>query len=127
MNILIDNRSGAPIYEQIFDQIRLQILDDTLKEDEALPSIRNLAKDLRISVITTKRAYDELEAAGFLYTVPGKGSFFSKKNAEMIREEHLLELEEHLEEVRKLAKLCQLSSEDVWKLYNVLEDNHERD
>ena len=122
MNILIDNRSGTPIYEQIFDQIRMQILDDTLKEDEALPSIRNLAKDLRISVITTTRAFDELEAAGFLYTVPGKGSFISKKNAEMIREEHLLELEEHLEEIRKLAKLCQLSSEDVWKLYTVLED-----
>ena len=122
MNILIDNRSGTPIYEQIFDQIRLQILDDTLKEDEALPSIRTLAKDLRISVITTKRAYDELEAAGFLYTVPGNGSFISQKNAEMIRQEHLLEVEQHLEEVRKLARLCQLSSEDVWKLYNVLED-----
>ena len=122
MNILIDNRSGAPIYEQIFDQIRMQILDDTLKEDEALPSIRNLAKDLRISVITTKRAYDELEAAGFLYTVPGKGSFVSPKNEELFREQHLRELEGHLEEVRKLAKLCQLGRKEVWSMFELLED-----
>ena len=122
MNILIDNRSGAPIYEQIVEQVRMQILDDTLQADEALPSIRNLAKDLRISVITTKRAYDELEAAGFLYTVPGKGSFVSPKNEELFREQHLRELEGHLEEVRKLAKLCQLGRKEVWSMFELLED-----
>ena len=122
MNILLDNRSGTPIYEQIVEQVRMQILDDTLQADEALPSIRNLAKDLRISVITTKRAYDELEAAGFLYTVPGKGSFVSPKNEELFREQHLRELEGHLEEVRKLAKLCQLGREEVWSMFELLED-----
>ena len=122
MNILLDNRSGTPIYEQIVEQVRMQILDDTLQADEALPSIRNLAKDLRISVITTKRAYDELEAAGFLYTVPGKGSFVSPKNEELFREQHLRELEGHLEEVRKLAKLCQLGRKEVWSMFELLED-----
>ena len=121
MNILLDNRSGTPIYEQIVDQLRTQILDDTLQADEALPSIRNLAKDLRISVITTKRAYDELEAAGFLYTIPGKGSFVSPKNEELFREQHLLELEAHLEEARKLARLCGLSREELWNRFTVLE------
>ena len=70
MTILIDNRSGVPIYDQIFTQIKSQILSGALSENEALPSIRSLAKDLRISVITTKRAYDELEGAGFIFTVP---------------------------------------------------------
>ena len=83
MTILIDNRSGQPIYEQIVDQIRDQILAGALKPDTALPSIRSLAKDLRISVITTKRAYEELEQAGFLYTVAGKGCFVAEKNPEL--------------------------------------------
>ena len=71
MDILIDNKSGAPIYDQIYTQIKAQIISGALREDELLPSIRNLAKDLRISVITTKRAYDELEREGFIYTVAG--------------------------------------------------------
>ena len=72
MNIFIDNKSGAPIYDQIYSQIKNQIISGDLKEDEALPSIRNLAKDLRISVVTTKRAYDELEREGFIYTIAAK-------------------------------------------------------
>ena len=87
MTILIDNKSGQPIYEQIVDQIREQILTGALGADEALPSIRSLAKDLRISVITTKRAYEELEQEGFLYTVAGKGCFVAEKNTELLREE----------------------------------------
>ena len=79
MLILIDNRTGAPIYDQIFTQIKGQILSGELRADESLPSIRGLAKDLRISVITTKRAYDELERAGYIYTVPGKGSFAAQR------------------------------------------------
>ena len=75
MTILIDNRSGQPIYEQIFEQLRAQIFSGAVAAEEALPSIRSLAKDLRISVITTKRAYEELESAGLIVTVPGKGSF----------------------------------------------------
>lgn len=79
MTIIIDNKSGVPIYDQIYSQIKAQIIGDALRQDEALPSIRSLAKDLRISVITTKRAYDELEAEGFIYTLPGKGSFVAPK------------------------------------------------
>ena len=80
MQIFIDNKSGVPIYEQIYSQIKTQIISGAIAENEALPSIRNLAKDLRISVITTKRAYDELEKEGFLYTVAGKGCFVAPKN-----------------------------------------------
>ena len=109
MTILIDNRSGAPIYEQIFEQIRRQIFSGELKEDAALPSIRNLAKDLRISVITTKRAYEELESAGYIYTLPGKGSFIAARNEQLLREEWLRELEGHLLSVKELARRCGLS------------------
>ncbi len=103
MNIIIDNKSGKPIYEQIYSQIKLMIMSGELTEDAALPSIRSLAKDLRISVITTKRAYDELERDGFIYTVAAKGCFVSPKNLELIREEHLRQIEEHLEKAVKLA------------------------
>ena len=102
MNIFINNRSGEPIYEQIYSQIKNQIINETLKEDEALPSIRNLAKDLCISVITTKRAYDELEREGFIYTVAGKGCFVAAKNTQLIREENLKKIEEHLQEISLL-------------------------
>ena len=122
MTILIDNRSGAPIYEQIFTQIRDQVFSGELAEDTPLPSIRTLAKDLRISVITTKRAYEELEAAGFIYTLPGKGSFVAPRNEALLREEHLRRLEEHLQEVRRLAKLCGLSREELTELYDTWED-----
>ena len=89
MNIFIDNKSGLPIYDQIYSQIKTQIINGELKEDDALPSIRGLAKDLRISVITTKRAYDELEREGFIYTVAAKGCFVAPKNVELIIEENL--------------------------------------
>ena len=105
MTILIDNRSGLPIYEQIVTQIREQILSGELGPDAALPSIRSLAKDLRISVITTKRAYEELEREGLLYTVPGKGAFASPGDAatEARREELLGQLGEVLSELRVLG------------------------
>ena len=122
MTILIDNRSGAPIYEQIFTQIRDQVFSGTLPEDTPLPSIRTLAKDLRISVITTKRAYEELEAAGYIYTLPGKGSFVAPRNEALLREEHLRQLEEHLLEARRLAALCGLSGEELKEMLDVLED-----
>ena len=122
MTILIDNRSGAPIYEQIFSQIRDQIFSGALPEDTPLPSIRTLAKDLRISVITTKRAYEELEAAGFIYTLPGKGSFVAARNELLLREEHLRQLEEHLQEARRLAGLCGVGREEIMELYDALED-----
>jgi GntR family transcriptional regulator len=118
--ILIDNKSGLPIYDQIFTQIKGHILSGELKTDEPLPSIRGLAKDLRISVITTKRAYDELERAGYIYTVPGKGSFVAAKNAELIREEHLKKIEEHMNAIRTLAMGAGVSREDVLQMWELM-------
>ena len=120
MLILIDNKSGLPIYDQIFTQIKGHILSGELKTDEPLPSIRGLAKDLRISVITTKRAYDELERAGYIYTVPGKGSFVAAKNAELIREEHLKKIEEHMNVIRTLAMVAGVSREDVLQMWELM-------
>ena len=88
MELIIRNTNNQPIYEQICTQIKAQIISGKLAPGEALPSIRALAKDLRVSVITTKRAYDELEADGFLYTVAGKGCFVAEKNLELIKEEN---------------------------------------
>ena len=113
MDIIINNKSGKPIYEQIYSQIKLCIMNGELKEDEALPSIRSLAKDLRISVITTKRAYDELERDGFIYTVAAKGCFVSPKNLELIREEHLRRIEESLEKAVKLASELKLDKREL--------------
>ena len=120
MLILIDNKSGTPIYDQIFTQIKGHILSGALNTDEPLPSIRALAKDLRISVITTKRAYDELERAGFVYTVPGKGSFVSAKNEELLREEHLKKIEEHMTAIQALAKGIALSREEVLQMWDLI-------
>ena len=113
MQILIDNKSGAPIYEQIYTQLKEQIISGALEEDQPLPSIRGLAKDLRISVITTKRAYDELEQEGFIYTIAGKGSFVAKKNTELLREEQLKKIEDHLSEVCRLAATIRLTQDDI--------------
>lgn len=120
MNVLIDNKNGIPIYEQIYTQIKNQIISDDLKEDEPLPSIRNLAKDLRISVITTKRAYDELEKDGYIYTVVGKGCFVAPKNVELLKEENLRKIEEHIQEITKLAKICKLSKNEIIEIINLI-------
>jgi len=119
MQLYIDNRSGAPIYDQIYSQIKDAILSGQVTEGEALPSIRALAKDLRISVITTKRAYDELESEGFIYTLPGKGCFVAERSTELLREENLKKIEEHMQEVRRLASACRLTEQeldDMWRL-----------
>jgi len=120
MQIYIDNRSGQPIYDQIYTQLKNMILSGQLQADAPLPSIRGLAKDLRISVITTKRAYEELEREGYLYTVAGKGSFVMPKNLELIREENLKKIEEYMSAVRTLAAACGLSEEDVVQMYRIL-------
>ena len=122
MNIFIDNKSGLPIYDQIYSQIKSQIISCGLREDQLLPSIRNLAKDLGISVITTRRAYDELEREGFIYTVAGKGCFVAAKNTELLREETLRQIEEHLQEIRNLAAACGLSREDILEMFSVIEE-----
>ena len=125
MLILIDNKSGAPIYDQIFTQIKGHILSGELETDDPLPSIRGLAKDLRISVITTKRAYEELERAGFIYTVPGKGSFVAAKNAELLREEHLQKIEEHMTAIRDLARGAGLDREHVLEMWSLMWEESE--
>lgn len=116
MNILIDNKSGTPIYDQIYSQIKGQIISGALKQDELLPSIRGLAKDLRISFITTKRAYEELEKEGFIYTLPAKGCYVAPKNVEMLREENLKKIEEHIDEIVRLAASCNLSKQEIMEM-----------
>ena len=118
MNILIDNKSGAPIYDQIYSQIKCQIISGALREDDMLPSIRGLAKDLRISFITTKRAYEELEKDGFIYTLPGKGCYVAPKNVELLREENLKKIEEHIDKIARLAASCNLSKKDIIEMVN---------
>ena len=122
-DIFIDNKSGAPIYDQIYSQIKAQIIGGDMQEDESLPSIRSLAKDLRISVITTKRAYEELEKEGFIYTVAGKGSFVAPKNVELLREENLKKIEAYMQEIQKLAVSCGLGLEDIIEMFRVLEED----
>lgn len=116
MTVLIDNKSGAPIYDQIYTQIKNQIISGELKEHDMLPSIRGLAKDLRISFVTTKRAYDELEKDGFLYTIQAKGCFVAPKNVELLREENLKKIEDHIEQIVQLAASCNLSKEDILEM-----------
>ena len=120
INILISNSSGVPIYEQIYTQIKNHIISGAVSADEMLPSIRNLAKDLRISVITTKRAYDELEREGFVYTVAGKGCFVATKNTDLLREENLRKIEEYMQEISVLADSCNLSEKDVIEMYKFI-------
>ena len=122
LNIFIDNKSGVPIYDQIYKQIKNNIISGALAEDDPLPSIRNLAKDLRISVITTKRAYDELEQEGFIYAVAAKGFFVAPKNVELLREEHLKRIEDHILEIKKLAASCNLSRQDIIEMFDTMEE-----
>jgi len=120
MEIIIRNTVNQPIYEQIVTQLKAQIIAGALPPGEALPSIRALAKDLKISVITTKRAYDELEAQGFLYTVAGKGCFVAEKNLDLIREQQLKALEDHLAAAAELAKSCGMSPEELAEMLRTL-------
>lgn len=120
MNILISNASDKPIYEQIFTQIKAHILSGALEPGQALPSIRALAKDLRVSVITTKRAYDELEQAGYVNTVPGKGCFVADHSPQLVREAVQTQLEEHLTQAIELARRCGLSLEEIEELLRLL-------
>ena len=113
MNIFIDNRSGTPIYDQIYKQVKNLIISGEVKENDPLPSIRALAKVLRISVVTTKRAYDELEREGFIYTLPAKGCFVAPKNTEMLREENLKKIEELIEQIKQLGASCNLTTDDI--------------
>ena len=116
MYVLIDNKSGTPIYDQIYTQIKNQIISGKLQENELLPSIRGLAKDLRISFVTTKRAYDELEKDGFIYTIQGKGCYVAPQNIELLREETLKKIEHHIDQMIVLAASCNLSKEELLEM-----------
>ena len=120
MDIILTNAGGQPIYDQIVSQIKAQILSGKLKEGDALPSLRTLAKDLRISVITTTRAYEELEREGFIVSLTGKGSFVAGADTELIREEHLRRLEVHLREAVALSRLCDLDLDGLTGILSML-------
>lgn len=120
MDIRISNASNRPIYEQIVDQIQEAIMLGTLKAGDPLPSIRALASDLRVSVITTKRAYTELEASGFIDTVAGKGSFVAGENQQLLHETKLRSVEAHLSEALAEAKVLQLSLEQIHEMVDLL-------
>lgn len=120
MNIIISNFSGEPIYLQIVNQLKELIIKGILEESQKLPSIRNLAKELKISVITAQRAYDELEREGFIYTVVGKGSYVASINKEMYRETKTKIVEEKLSEAIKHAKQAGLTEEELKGILNHL-------
>lgn len=120
MKIIISNASSDPIYEQIGSQIKAQILSGDLKAGEALPSIRKLAKELRISVITTKRAYEELEKEGFLDIVGGKGTFVAEQNKELIREKKMKTIEDLMAEMINEAKRMGVTYDELHEMLNIL-------
>ena len=120
MQILISNSSKEPIYEQIYEQVKKQILTGELQEGQALPSMRQLAKDLHISVITTKRAYEELEKNGFIYSIVGKGSFVSEQNTEMIKERKMKVIEEKLSEAIQNSKELGIGLSELKEMLTLL-------
>ena len=120
MEIIINNSSETPIYEQITAQIKGLILQGELCPGDALPSLRLLAKELRISVITTKRAYEELEAQGFIQSVAGKGSFVANKSAQLLREEQLKLVEEWLQRAVDLAQLSKITLDELVEMISTL-------
>ena len=120
MNIIISNNSSVPIYEQIKNAIKDAIISNELKEEEMLPSVRNLANDLKISFLTVKKAYDELEAEGFIKTVQGKGSFVAPKNLEIIKEEKLKEVQDQIEKIYNISKIANISEDEIKELFNII-------
>lgn len=125
MDIRISNADARPIYEQLRQQIRKSILSGELKEGEALPSIRTLAKDLRISVITTKRAYDELERDGYIHTVAGKGCYVASLDSALVREDCLCRIEEQLRQALELAHSCGVSVDELAEMLHAMEEGNE--
>ena len=119
MKIIISNSSSIPIYEQIKQAIIEQILNNELQEDEALPSIRNLAQDIKISVMTIKKAYDELENEGYIVSRQGKGTFVAPKNTELVREQAQKEIESYMEKIIDIAKKFQIKQEEIIELVKI--------
>lgn len=122
LNIIISNTSGVPIYEQIAKEIKNEIVSGNIKENSPLPSIRSLASELRVSVITTKRAYEELEKDGYVYTLPGKGSYVAEQNKELLREEKLREIEEKLIEAIDISNSIGLDFDELVYILKTLKE-----
>ena len=120
MDIIISNASEKPIYDQIYSQVKSAIMKGVLKEGDALPSIRALARDLKISVITTKRAFDDLERDGFIHSVQGKGSFVAPSNPQMLKEEILREIEAALSKAYELSRACGVSKAELAEMLHVV-------
>ena len=120
MNIILSNSSGVPIFEQIENAIKEAIFSNELKEEDLLPSVRSLANDLKISFLTVKRAYDELEQAGYIKTIQGKGSYVSPKNIELIREEKLREIQDYIEKIYSISKMANIPEEEVKELFRMI-------
>lgn len=120
MNIIISNSSNVPIYEQIKEQIKSKIISNELKVGEMLPSIRSLAKDLRISVITTKNAYEQLEKEGYVETIPAKGTYVANKNVEIIREEQLQKVEQLIDTAVNIARVSNISKDEIKSMLDIL-------
>ena len=120
MNIIISNQGSQPIYEQIANQVKALIISGALKEGDMLPSMRLLAKELRISVITTKRAYEELEREGFIISQTGKGSFVAGTNTELVREAQLQKIEQQLTQAVETARMSNVSLEELREMLSLL-------
>ncbi len=120
MDILISNSGAVPIYEQIVSQIKGLIISGKLKEGEALPSMRILANELRISVITTKRAYEELEHDGFIFSITGKGSFVAERNLEIVKEEYLKNIEHYMQKICDDSAKCNLTLEEIIEMFEIV-------
>lgn len=123
MKIIISNSSSCPIYEQIKNEIINQIINNELLEDELLPSIRNLAQDIRISIMTVKKAYDELEQEGYIKIIQGKGTFVAPKNTELAKEQAQKDIEEHILKVIDISKRFNISKKQILDLYEILNRN----
>lgn len=127
MDIIISNSSNEPIYEQIVSQVKAQIMNGELKEGDALPSMRALAQALRISVITTKRAYEELERDGYIESYTGKGSFVRRQNKDFIKEEYLKQVEDLLTQACDKAKLCGISCDEMTDIVKMIYGGSDND
>lgn len=120
MNIILSNSSGVPIFEQIEKAIKEAIFSNELKEEDMLPSVRSLANELKISFLTVKRAYDELEQQGFIKTIQGKGSFVAPKNLELIKEEKLKEIQKYIERIYTISKTANISEDEIKELFRII-------
>ena len=121
MKMIISNSSSTPIYEQIKNSIIQQIMNDELKEDEAIPSIRSLAQDIKISVMTIKKAYDELEQEGYIISRQGKGTFVAPKNTELAKEKAQQEIEEYISKIVEISKKYQIPQEEIIEIFQMFD------